>query len=412
MPKKVVAGIDVGTTKICTCIAEVDGEKVRVLGTGLVPSKGMKKGSVVNLSETTASVRSSLEKAEKEAGTVIESAYVSVGGRFIRSLNRAAETEVRGKAGRVSPDDVVRAVSDAQHAEVPDDYQIVHVLTQGFSVDGQDEIRDPIGMIGARLKVRLHLVYNATAVVQNIVNAINKAGVVVSGIVLQQLASSEAVLTEDEKELGTVLVDVGGGTTDIAVYNRDTIWHSEVLPIGGNLITKDIAFGLRAPLQDAENLKMDVGSVYPDLVPEEELIEIAEMGTGKVQAYKRRLLCQIVEARCDEMLTSVASCLTNAGVQSNLFSGVVLTGGGALLDGFVERAQEILQLPVRLGQPINVEFTDPLVAHPSYATAVGLALYARRLKSDDLSRIAGAAISGRPKGRAERLKNWIFEKIG
>ena len=412
MAKKLtVAGIDVGTTKICSCIAEISDSRIEVIGVGWSPSKGLKKGIVVNLSETIRSVKESLVSAEEEAGIVVDSAFISAGGRFLRSANTAAQTEVRGKNGRVAPDDVNRAVLAAQDIDLPSDYQVIHVLTQGFSLDEQEGILDPLGMSGNRLAVKLHLVFNASAVVQNIVNAINKADVVVKGVVMQQLASAEAVLTEDEKELGTVVVDIGGGTTDISVYSSGSIWHSEVLPMGGSLITKDIAIGLRSPLQDAERLKIELGTVYPGTVPEEELIEISEMGSGKAQSYSRRLLCQIVEARCDEILDATQKILRRAGVQLDLISGVVLTGGGAMMHGFVERAQEMFQSPVRLGIPVAFESRNPSVFHPAYATALGLLRYAQNVRDTDMARITRPLGPNRPKAATERLKNWIFERI-
>jgi cell division protein FtsA len=409
--KWIAAGIDVGTTKICSCVAELEEDRIQVLGTGWASSKGLKKGVVVNLSETIKSLRHSLEKAEEAANEAIESAFVSVGGRFIRSTNTSAQTEVRGRNGRVSTDDIGRAVSEAKNFELPEEYQIIHVLTQGFRLDGQDGVSDPLGMSGHRLSVRLHLVLNATAVVQNIVNAINKAGVVVNGVVMQQLASAEAVLTEDEKELGTALVDIGGGTTDISIYSHGSIWHSEVLPMGGSLITKDIAIGLRAPLQEAEQLKISAGGVFPDSVPAEEMVEIGEMGSGKMQSYPRRLLCQIAEARCEEILHATGQVFRRAGVRPDLTSGVVLTGGGSLMHGLVEKAQEILEMPARIGYPVNFESKNPEIRHPAYSTALGLLKYAQGVRSNETARIARSAVRARPKATTERLKNWIFERI-
>ncbi len=409
--KQVTAGIDVGTTKICSCIADLSGDRVVVLGTGWAPSRGLKKGMVVNLSETFQSIKESLDRAESEANTVVDSAYVSVGGRLLRSVNTSAETEIRGKSGRVSNDDISRALMEAQHLQMPNDSEIIHVLTQSFRLDDQDGIQDPIGLRGTRLSVRLHVVFNATAVVQNIVNAINRADVDVAGVVMQQLASGQAVLTEDEKELGTVLIDIGGGTTDISIYDQGSIWHSEVLPMGGSLITKDIAIGLRAPLHEAERLKIEMGSVYCDDVAEEEVVDIKEIGTGRDHSIPRRLLCQIVQARCEEILQAASAVIRRAGVQTDLLSGVVLTGGGALMHGFVERAQEILDSPVRLGIPIDLECNDPDILHPAYATGLGLLKYAHTLRPRDVVKIAHAVASPTPKGPTERLKNWIFERI-
>ena len=305
MPKKkwLLAGIDIGTTKICTTIARQDTGRIEVLGSGWTPSNGLKKGVVTNLSETVKSVKKSLEQSEEEAQSVIEAAYVSVGGSFMRSRNAFGRTDVRGKNNQVHPEDVTRVVAEARKLDLPNDYEIIHALTQSFSLDGQTDVVNPMGMSGRRLSVTLHLVLNASSVVKNIVNAVNRADIIVNGVVMQQLASGDAVLTEDEKELGSVLVDLGGGTTDVAIYKQGYIYHSAVIPLGGSLVTKDIAIGLKAPLDEAEEIKKEMGAVFAQAVPEEEFVEVTEVGTGRQRTISRRLLCQIVEARTDEILT-------------------------------------------------------------------------------------------------------------
>lgn len=411
--KFLLAGIDVGTTKICSTIARVDGDHMEVLGTGWAPSRGLKKGIVINLSQTVESVRASLEEAENQASSVVEAAYISVGGSHIRGFNCAGETEIRSKSGEVSPDDVTRAIEDAKDFDLPTESEVIHVLTRSFTLDGQNGIINPLGMSGRHLAVELHLVLNATAVVQNIVNAINKAGVVVNGVVMQQLASAEAVLSEDEKELGSVLIDIGGGTTDIAIYQQGSICHSEVLPLGGSLITKDIAIGLKAPLQEAEQLKKETGSVFPNDVPEEEIIEVDQVGTGFCRSLPRRLLCQILQARCDEILDETARVMRRTGVDSDLITGVVLTGGGSLLDGLLDRSEEVFDLPVRLGYPCNVVPKGSEICHPSYSTCLGLLKYARDVHGEEVAGQTAAvlqALSERP--AYERLKSWLLEKIG
>lgn len=404
------AGIDVGTTKICTCIAEVDGDRVEVLGTGVCRSEGLQKGLVVNLSKTIASVKSAIEKAEKEAGTVIESAWVSVGSQFIRGTNSQAETEIRGKNGRVTREDVQRVVELARAFELPEDYQVLHTLPQVFRLDQQEGVLDPLGMTGHRLSVSAHVVVNANAVVDNVTSAINRAGVVVREVVMQQLASGEAVLTPDEKELGCVLVDIGGGTTDIAVYHRGRIWHSEVIPMGGSLITKDIALGLRAPMEEAEQLKIRSGSVFPHSVAEEEIVQISEMGTGRLQSFSRRSLCQIVEARCDEIILAVAHTLRRAGVQPDVSCGIVMTGGGALMDGLVERAAEQLGMPVRLGRPLGFGDRRELI-HPSYSTALGLLRYAVDKEGSLAGFTTRPNLFTRPWAATEWVKSFFLERI-
>jgi cell division protein FtsA len=337
--KKVLTGIDVGTTKICSVCARVEDQKIEILGTGWAASRGLKKGVVVNLSETIDSVKASLEEAEKQAEIVVQSAYVSVGGAYIRGINSAGETEVHSKDGEITGEDVHRAVAAAASLDLGEDYQVIHRLTRDFNVDGNGGVINPLGLNGRHLSVSMHLVLNASAVVQNIVNAINRAGVLVDGVVMQQLASSEAVLSADEKELGTILVDIGGGTTDIALYDRGSIWHSEVLPIGGDLVTKDVAIGIRAPLQEAEQLKRSAGSVFPESVPEEELVEVTEVGSGRRRTLSRRRLCEIIQARFDEILKAVEKTIQQVGLDKELVTGLVMTGGGSLLDGAIDRAE-------------------------------------------------------------------------
>lgn len=409
--KLLLAGIDLGTTKICSTIARDDGQ-IRILGAGWSPSRGLKKGVVVNLSETIDSIKASMEKAEKQSETSVDSVYVSIGGAHLRGVNTSGKTEVRGKNGEITAQDIGRAIAAARSLEVPAGWEIIHVLTQNFNVDGQDGIVNPLGMSGRRLAVNLHVVIHASAVVQNIVNAVNKAGLLVSGVVMQQLASAEAMLSEDEKELGTVVVDIGGGTTDIGVYSQGAIWHTEVLPLGGNLITKDIAIGLKAPIQEAEQIKKELSTVFPDSVPPEEVIEVSEVGTGRRRTISRRILCQIVQARSDEILQAVKKITDRAGVQSELVTGVVLTGGGSLLDGLVERAEEILHMPVRLGYPVNVVAPEDEIFHPAYCTALGLLRYAKEFQGQEVA----AAVVGEENAAPRRkttawMKNWIFERL-
>jgi cell division protein FtsA len=405
MPKSkgTVASIDLGTTKICVCIGRLEGSAIRILGTGWQPSAGLRKGVVANLSETAGSVKACLEQAESEAKTVVESAYVSVGGTFVRGLNISGEVEVRGKGNCVFSDDVRRAVAEAEPREMPEGYEILHKLTQDFSLDGHGGIEEPIGMTGNHLAVKVHVVLNASAVIQNVANTINQANVVVDGVVMQQLASAEAVLTEDEKELGTVLVDIGGGTTDISVYNRGSIWHSEVLPMGGALITKDLAIGLRAPLQDAEEIKTTLGSVFPTEVPDEEIVEIREMGSDRHRVISRRLVCQIIEARSVEILKAIGKILEKAKVRPQLISGIVLTGGGSLMHGLPEKAQEILGFDVRLGYPINFKTKNEQILNPTYATALGLVRYAKEIQQEPTERPAQSGM--------KKIRAWLMGKI-
>lgn len=410
--KQVITGIDVGTTKICSTVAQLEGSEIRILGTGWAVSKGLKKGVVISLSETIQSVRDSLEEAEKESQSIVESAYVSVGGSHVEGINCSGAADIRGKNGEISTEDIGRAVHSARSLDLPEDRTVIHVLTQDFEIDEQDGVVNPLGMNGRQLSVNLHLILNASAAVRNIVNAINKTGVLVNGVVMQQLASAEAVLSSDEKELGTVVVDIGGGTTDVAVYGQGSIWYSKVLPVGGNLVTKDIAIGLKAPLCEAEQLKREAGSVFPESVAAEELIEVSEIGTGRQRTVLRRTLCQIIQARCDEILKAVARITGEIVVRTDLISGVVLTGGGSLMDGIVDRAEQILQIPVRVGYPVNVVPHSHPAFHPAYSTALGLLKYARDIHSQVVPMAPDLALGMRSVGPSERVKNWLMEKIG
>ena len=407
---RLIAGIDIGTTKICVAVAAANGPGLRVLGSGTVPSTGLRKGVVVNLSETIDSIRGALELAEERSKTVVESAYVSLGSAYLRGVNRCGTTEVRGRNNEISPEDIQRAVAAAREMDITEGYEVIHVLTQKFEVDGQDGIDDPKGMHGHELSVHLHLVLTASSVLQNIVSAVNKAGVVADGVVMQQLASAESILSDDEKDLGVFLVDIGGGTTDLAVYSQGAIWHSEVFPLGGNLITKDIAIGTKTPISEAEQVKKEVGSVFPESVPVEELVEITEVGSGREKTIQRQFVCRIIQARCDELLNRVAGVTQAVGVNNELATGVVLTGGGAMLDGFRDRAETILRMPVRIGYPVNLVAQDHEIYHPAFCTALGLLRYAHELRNGVPSARA-KPIYGRSKGRTDRLKRWLLETI-
>ncbi len=407
---RLIAGIDIGTTKICVAVAAANGPGLRVLGSGTVPSTGLRKGVIVNLSETIDSIRGALELAEERSKTVVESAYVSLGSAYLRGVNRCGTTEVRGRNNEISPEDIQRAVAAAREMDITEGYEVIHVLTQKFEVDGQDGIDDPKGMHGHELSVHLHLVLTASSVLQNIVNAVNKAGVVADGVVMQQLASAESILSDDEKDLGVFLVDIGGGTTDLAVYSQGAIWHSEVFPLGGNLITKDIAIGTKTPISEAEQVKKEVGSVFPESVPVEELVEITEVGSGREKTIQRQFVCRIIQARCDELLNRVAGVTQAVGVNNELATGVVLTGGGAMLDGFRDRAETILRMPVRIGYPVNLVAQDHEIYHPAFCTALGLLRYAHELRNGVPSARA-KPIYGRSKGRTDRLKRWLLETI-
>ena len=411
MRKKTLVGVDVGTTKICSAIARIEQEELRVSGVGVSPSNGLKKGVVVNLTETIESVKRSLDQAERDARVGVDSVFVSVGGVHVQGLNRSGKTDIRSKSGEVGKEDISRALADARAIQLPRDYEIIHMLTQGFAVDGQGHTKDPLGLVGRRLSVNLHLVLNAAAALQNVVNAVNKVGVGVNAVVMQQLASAEAVLTEDEKELGVILLDIGGGTTDFAFYRLGTIWESAVLPMGGDLVTKDIAIGLKVALEDAERLKKEHGTVFPERVDSEAVLEIREIGTGRPQNLLYQDLCRVIEARCREILSEARKLADQIHTRRELLTGVVITGGGSLLDGLAEQAEEILEMPVRIGYPMPMESETELAFDPSHATALGLLRFALEMHGMGSGNGAGTILPEPPTAKRGGLMDWLFRKV-
>ena len=399
---------------MCAFVAVSEGSGLNVIGMGLAPARGLRQGMVTNLSETIDSIRLALERAESQSETVIESAYVSIGGEYLRGINCFGIAEITGRNQEVIPEDIQKAATDASDVEIPKEFEVVHVLTQRFQVDGQDGISDPLGMSGRQLGVNLHVVINASAVLRNIISAVNKAGVVVDGVAMQQLASSEAILSDDEKELGTFIVDIGGGTTDIAFYSHGAVWYSGVVPQGGDFITKDIAIGLKVPISEAETVKKNVGNVFPENVPLEEMIEVTEVGSGDKRMVSRQLLCRIIQARCDELLNRVAKITREVGTKTELSTGVVLTGGGAMLEGLRDRAELVLKMPVRLGYPVNLAANGDSIYNPAFCTGLGLLKYAHDLNGSNsttaLPNLKNLT-SNRSKPRRDRMRNWFLEKI-
>ena len=411
MRKRTVVGVDVGTTKICSIIARPDQDEIRVSGVGVSPSTGLKKGVVVNLTETIESVKRSLDQAERNAQVGVESVFVSLGGIHAQGLNRSGKTEVKGRTGEIDEEDIGRALTDAKSIQLPRGYEIVHMLTQSFTVDGQGHTKDPLGLVGRRLSVNLHLVLNAAAALQNVVNAVNRVGVGVNGVVMHQLAAAEAVLTRDEKELGVILLDIGGGTTDFAFYRMGSIWESAVLPIGGDLITKDIAIGLKVTLEEAERLKKQQGTVFPERVDPEAVLEVREIGSGRTGTLLYRDLCAVIQARCQEILMEVRKLVDGIHMRREMLTGAVITGGGALLDGLAEQAEEILEMPARVGYPIPMESNTDLALDPTHATALGLLRYGLDMHGASSANGAGSMLTDAPGAKRRGLVNWLLSKI-
>ncbi|MBI3458633.1 MAG: cell division protein FtsA [Candidatus Rokubacteria bacterium] len=407
-----VAGLDVGTTKICALIGELGPTGVDVVGIGQHPSRGLRKGMVVNIDSTVEAIKRAVAEAEQMAGVEIESVYASIGGGHLTGINSRGVVAVQGRTREVSTADVERAIEVARDVPLPPDREILHVLTQAFSVDEQDGIREPIGMVGNRLGVEVHLVTGAVAAAQNVVRSVNRAGLTVKDLILQPLASAESVLTPDERDLGVVVVDVGGGTTDVALFRENAVWHTAVIPLGGDHITNDIAVGLRTPLADAEELKKVFGCAQTALTLEDETIEVPSIGGRKPRVLSRQTLCRIIQARVEEIFALVVRGIRQAGLEDAAAAGAVVTGGASLMEGAPELAESIFDLPVRRGIPKWVGGFYDQVESPIYATVVGLVLAGARRDRQPGSGVGalgvGEGLPGVGRG-VRRVREWVAQ---
>jgi len=347
--ENIVVGLDIGTTKICAIVGEKTEHGVEIIGIGMHPSKGLRKGVVVNIESTVSSIRSAVEEAERMAGCEINRVYCGIAGGHIKAFNSHGVIAVKNR--EITPQDVERVIEAAQAVVIPPDREVIHVIAQEYIVDDQEGIQEPLGMIGIRLEVKVHIVTAAVTSVQNIVKCANKAGLDVSDIVLQQIASSEAVLNADEKEIGVVLVDIGGGTTDIALYHNGTIKYTTVISLGGNQVTGDISVGLRTPTSEAEKVKTEYGCAMTALVSKDEILDVQSVGGGKIRKVSRHTLCEIIEPRMEEIFDLVKREILKSGYDVLISSGVVLTGGTAATEGAAELAEQVFDAPVRCGLP-------------------------------------------------------------
>jgi len=372
----IVVGLDIGTTKICAIIAEVNGNRaVDIIGIGTSPSKGLRKGVVVNIDVTVESIRRAIAEAELMAGVKAGAAFVGIAGGHIKGINSRGVIAISGKDHEVTPQDVERVVDAAKAVALPVDREVIHILPQEFLIDGQGGIKEPVGMSGVRLEAEVHIVTGAVTSAQNIIKCAHRAGLEVQDIVLQQLASSEATLAQDEKDLGVVLVDIGGGTSDIAVFVEGSIYHTAVLSLGGDHVTNDIAIGLRTPAHEAEAIKKKYGCALASLVKQDETIEVPSVGGRRPRILSRQTLCEIIQPRIEEIFGLVEREIHRAGYGSQVAGGVVVTGGSSIMEGVPELAEQIFDLPVRRGLPAGVGGLTDVVASPIYATGVGLVLY-------------------------------------
>jgi cell division protein FtsA len=371
--KNLIVGLDIGTSKVVAIVAELtpDG-RLDVIGMGSHESKGLKKGVVVNIEATVNAIQRALEEAELMADCKIQRVYTGIAGSHIRSFNSTGMVPIRDR--EVTPMDVNRVIETARAMPIPTDQQVLHILTQEFIVDGQDGVREPLGMSGVRLEVKVHIVTGAVSAAQNIVKCVRRCGLEVSDLILQPLASSLAVLTEDEKELGVCLVDIGGGTTDVAIFREGAIRHTAVIPIAGDQITNDIAMALRTPTQEAEELKLRHGCSLRQLADALETIEVPGVGDRPPRELSRQTLAEVIEPRVEELYSLVQKVLRESGYEELLSSGIVLTGGSSVMHGMVELGEEIFHMPVRLGVPRYAGGLSDVIRSPRYSTAVGLLL--------------------------------------
>ncbi len=370
---EIVVGLDIGTTKVSAVVGEVDADGITILGVGNVPCRGLRKGVVSNIDWTVRAIAEAIEGAQTMAGVEIRTVYAGVAGSHIRSQSSDGVAAIAG--GEVTRADVDRVLEGARAIPVDADRQILHVLPREFMVDNQDGIRDPVGMSGVRLGVKVNLITAATSCVQNVVRCAERCGLTVADVVLEPLASAEAVLSEDEKEIGVAVIDIGGGTTDLLVYVDGGIAHASVIPVGGNNVTADISAGLRTPMGEAERIKRNFGCALGRMVGDEEEIEVPGVGGHAPRKAARRVLSDIIEPRVEEIFAVIRKRIEDTGLLEQLSAGVVLTGGAVLLDGMTEFAEEILGLPVRLGVPVGVRGITQLVAGPQFSTGVGLVQY-------------------------------------
>ncbi|HSH07664.1 MAG TPA: cell division protein FtsA [Burkholderiales bacterium] len=371
--KNLIVGLDIGTSKAVALVAELrDDGALEILGMGSHESKGLKKGVVVNIDATVSAISRALEEAELMADCRIASAYVGIAGSHIKSFNSTGMVAIKDR--EVTALDVERAMDTARAVNIPTDQQILHVLRQEFIIDGQDDVREPIGMSGVRLEVKVHMVTGAVSAAQNIVKCVRRCGIEVNDLILQPLASARAVLSEDESDLGVCLVDIGGGTTDVAIFTQGAIRHTAVIPIAGDQITSDVAMALRTPTADAENIKISHGVALRQLADANQMIEVPGIGVRAPRALSRQTLAEVIEPRVEELFSLVQQVLRDSGFEELLSSGIVLTGGSSVMQGMVELGEEIFHMPVRVGLPRYAGGLAEVVRSPRYATAVGLVL--------------------------------------
>jgi cell division protein FtsA len=401
--KKLIVGLDVGTSKIAAIVAEIrpDGN-FEIIGMGNHPSRGLKKGVVVNIETTVNAIQRALEEAELMADCKIREVYTGIAGSHIRSFNSQGMVAVKDK--EVAQPDIERVVDTARAVQIPNDQQILHVLNQEFIIDGQEDVREPLGMSGVRLEVKVHIVTGAVSAAQNIIKCVRRCGLEVRDLILQPLASASAVISEDEKDLGVALMDIGGGTTDLVVYTHGAIRHTAVIPIAGDQITNDIAMALRTPTKDAEDIKERYGCALSQLAGPQDMVEVPGLGEREPRQLSRKTLAEVIEPRVEELYSLVQTELRRSGYEELLSSGVVITGGSSVMQGMVELGEEIFHMPVRVGYPSYNGSLAETVRHPRYSTGVGLLLAGlQQHRSRELARMNVSPVQH----ALERMKSWF-----
>lgn len=402
--EELVVGLDIGTTKICTVVAEISGGKVNIIGIGTHPSIGLRKGVVVNMDSTVDSIKKAVQDAELMAGCEISSVYAGIAGGHITGFNSHGVIAIKGN--EITQADVNRVIEAARAVAIPMDREVIHVLPQEFIIDGEAGIQNPVGMAGVRLEARIHIVTGAVTSAQNIVKCANQAGLDVCDIILEPIASCESVLTAEEREVGTGLIDLGGGTTDLAIFSGNTIRHTFVLSLGGNNMTNDISVGLRVPMAEAERIKKEYGTCIADKIKSDETIDLPNIGGRSGRKLPRQILAEILEPRVEEIFALIRREIIRADMKDEIASGIVLTGGASLLDGISEIAESVFEVPVRLGAPHGISGLVDVVSNPMYATGVGLVLYGAKDEERKKFRIRDTNIFHRI---MNRMKRWFKE---
>jgi len=406
MPKNnYIVGLDIGTKKTAAIIGEItEDKKIEIIGIGTTDSRGLRKGVVVNLEATVNAIKKAQEEAELMAGVEIDSAFVGISGAHIKSFNSRGVIAVSGKNKEINPEDIERVIDQSKAVSIPPDREIIHIIPQEFVVDEQDGIKDPLGMSGIKLEVNVHIVTSATTSVQNLKTCIERAGIEIERIILNQIAASSSTLTHDERELGVGMIDMGGGTTEVAIFERGSLWYTSIIPIGGDNFTNDIAVGLRTPIPEAEKIKKKFGCVSSPMLDEQDTIEVPSVGRGKKpRILSRQLLADIIQPRAEEIFRLVDNDIKRMGYEKSLNSGIVLTGGTALLEGLEEVAEEIFDLPVRRGDPSGIGGLAERVNTPDYAASVGLILFGyNQWKEKTLSK-------DRKRSLWVKFKDWLKE---